>query len=200
MTIYLYKKTHKVTGLKYLGKTIHDPYKYEGSGTYWRRHCDKHGYDVDTEILFETDSKEELKNKGLYYSELWNVVESEEWANLKPESGDGGAIERDASANERIRQYQKNKIWTSKAIENRVANCLKSAEKRIGSKWTVEHRQSRMTTYVNKNLEIATKIIKLSDLGYNKLTIAKMLDITWDKVKYSLLNRHEFEKKKEKIL
>ena len=31
MTIYLYKKTHKVTGLQYLGKTVRDPFKYNGS-------------------------------------------------------------------------------------------------------------------------------------------------------------------------
>jgi hypothetical protein len=91
MTIYLYKKTHRVTGLKYLGTTnSKNPYRYKGSGTYWRHHCDKHGYDIDTEILFETDNKEELRSKGLYYSELWNVVDSKEWANLKPEEGNGG--------------------------------------------------------------------------------------------------------------
>jgi hypothetical protein len=33
MTIYLYKKTHNITGLKYLGKTAQsNPYKYPGSG------------------------------------------------------------------------------------------------------------------------------------------------------------------------
>ena len=37
--IYLYKKTHNKTGLKYLGKTISkDPYTYSGSGVYWTRH------------------------------------------------------------------------------------------------------------------------------------------------------------------
>ena len=89
--MYLYVKTHIKTGLKYLGKTTNkDPHKYPGSGTVWRRHLDKHGYEYTTEILLETDSKEELTEKGIYYSHLWNVVDSKEWANLKPESGDGG--------------------------------------------------------------------------------------------------------------
>lgn len=88
---YLYVKTHNKTGLKYLGKTVSkDPHKYPGSGTIWRRHLDKHGYDYSTEILLETDSKEHLTEKGIYYSNLWKIVESKEWANLKPESGDGG--------------------------------------------------------------------------------------------------------------
>ena len=91
MTIYLYKKTHNITGLKYLGKTTRDPFKYKGSGTHWIRHIKKHGNDVTTEILHECSTIDELRELGLYYSYLWNVVESKEWANIKPEEGDGWA-------------------------------------------------------------------------------------------------------------
>ena len=91
MTIYLYVKTHRTTGLKYLGKTEQEPFKYQGSGDYWTNHINVHGYDVDTIILRECQSAEELKEWGLYYSNLWNVVESDEWANLKEESGDGNS-------------------------------------------------------------------------------------------------------------
>lgn len=195
MLYCLYKKTHKDTGLKYLGYTkSSDPREYQGSGKYWTWHIEKHGYNVDTEILFETTNKQEIKAKVLYYSELWNVVESDEWANLKPESGCGGTFTHREDSIEKIRAYQKNnKVWTEKALANLKAIGIKSAANRKGSKWTETHRQSRMNAYVNKNLEIAIKIIELADLGYNKLTIAKMLDITWDKVKYSLLHRAEFE-------
>lgn len=90
--IYLYKKTHKITGLQYLGKTIaRDPYAYPGSGVYWTRHLEIHGNDVETEILRECSSEEELKEWGVYYSKLWNVVESDQWANLTEEAGPGGA-------------------------------------------------------------------------------------------------------------
>ena len=106
--MYLYVKTHNKTGLKYLGKTINkDPHKYPGSGTVWRRHLDKHGYDYTTEILLETDSKEELIEKGIYYSNLWNVVESKEWANLKPESGDGGDMSDVPSWHEAMKKKEK---------------------------------------------------------------------------------------------
>ena len=88
--IYLYIKTHNITGLKYLGKTIKNPFKYRGSGKYWLRHLNKHGENLSTEIIFETENEEELKNTGIYFSKLYNVVESEEWANLKEEAGDGG--------------------------------------------------------------------------------------------------------------
>ena len=49
---YLYVKTHRITGLQYLGKTSRtDPYSYPGSGKRWRAHLDKHGYDFETKIF-----------------------------------------------------------------------------------------------------------------------------------------------------
>lgn len=89
---YLYVKTHNKTGLKYLGYTAsQDPHKYPGSGKYWRYHLEKHGYDYTTTILKECQHPAMIKFWGEHYSDFWNVVESDEWANLKPESGDGGA-------------------------------------------------------------------------------------------------------------
>ena len=90
MMIYLYLKTHKKTGLRYLGKTTQDPYVYKGSGLRWKRHLAKHGNDVDTLILLETEDPSEIKKMGEHYSTLWDVVDSQSFANLKPESGDGG--------------------------------------------------------------------------------------------------------------
>lgn len=88
MPIYLYVKTHQITGLKYLGQTTSvDPHRYTGSGKYWKNHLEVHGYFYTTEILRECQSQDDLKEWGLYYSRLWNVAESEEWANLKEEGG-----------------------------------------------------------------------------------------------------------------
>jgi hypothetical protein len=33
---------------------------------------------------------DEIKDRGWYYSNLWNVVNNNAWANLKPETGTGG--------------------------------------------------------------------------------------------------------------
>jgi len=90
MSIYLYLKQHNITGLKYLGQTSKDPFDYKGSGKHWKLHISKHGYDVSTTILYETPYMEEISEQGLYYSDLWNIVGSPEFANLKPESGEGG--------------------------------------------------------------------------------------------------------------
>jgi hypothetical protein len=77
--------------MKYLGKTSSkNPSQYAGSGKYWKRHLHTHGYDVETQILFESNNPIEIQRMGVYYSELFNVVESDKFANLKIESGDGG--------------------------------------------------------------------------------------------------------------
>jgi hypothetical protein len=90
MNIYLYVKTHNVTGLKYLGKTTKDPLKYTGSGKYWLKHLKKHGNDVTTEVIFTTNSIEKFKEFSINYSIQNNIVESKEWANLILETGSGG--------------------------------------------------------------------------------------------------------------
>ena len=88
---YLCVKTHSITGLKYLCQTTKsDPYKYLGSGKYWRLHLRKHGYEHLTEVIKECNTKEEVKEWGIHFSKLWNVIESDEWANLMEENGGGG--------------------------------------------------------------------------------------------------------------
>lgn len=87
--IYLYIKTHNITGLKYLGKTERNPETYQGSGKYWCRHIKKHSYDVTTEVIYQSENKEDIKSAGIYYSLFYDVVKSKQWANLIEEKGDG---------------------------------------------------------------------------------------------------------------
>jgi hypothetical protein len=107
MIIYLYVKTHKITGLKYLGKTTsQNPAKYKGSGKYWTNHLRVHGNHTTTEIIKECQTNDEIRIWGEYYSVLWDVVTSTAWANLKPESGDGGGVSgipRSAETKRKIR-------------------------------------------------------------------------------------------------
>ena len=90
---YLYIKTHKITGLKYFGKTVkQDPYKYKGSGKRWTNHIKVYGYIVDTEVLGYYTNADECMNAAIEFSIRHNIVESSDWANLKIEdTKDGGA-------------------------------------------------------------------------------------------------------------
>jgi hypothetical protein len=88
------------TGLKYLCKTSSAKvdndrlhlYRYKGSGVRWLNHIKKHRSWVVTCVIGCYKTKEELADAGLFYSKLFDVVGSAEWANLTEERGDGGLI------------------------------------------------------------------------------------------------------------
>ena len=94
----LYLKTHNKTGLKYLGITIKNPYKYTGSGVEWLEHIKEHGrHDVTTEVLYEEKLPDghktslTLKEICVGYSHSLNIVEDKGYANAMIESGVIGA-------------------------------------------------------------------------------------------------------------
>lgn len=120
-TYYLYKKTHTITGLKYLGKTKRDPFVYKGSGKRWTQHLKIHGDYVETEILAECQTNQEIKKLGEYYSRLWNIVEDRDWANLKEESGDGGDTSMTTKWKESLPKViaaaKKRKWWNNGSLE-----------------------------------------------------------------------------------
>ena len=87
--LYLYLKKHKKTGKKYLGYTQQDPFEYVGSGKLWLQHLKKYGREVETEILFTTESMKELSEKGIEFSNKFDVVGSDDFLNLMEESGTG---------------------------------------------------------------------------------------------------------------
>jgi len=125
-TIYLYLKTHNKTGLKYLGKTVRNPLLYHGSGKRWKRHLKKHGYDVTTEVLFETADKKLFKKVAKEYSINLNVVESNEFANLCPEEGQGGYTVYDETRNNKISNSSKGRknTWTKKGLNKGFVCCI----------------------------------------------------------------------------
>jgi len=91
----IFVATHNTTNLKYLAKTTkhhtHEELekKYHGSGIRWKNHLNKHGDDVSIEIIgtFETS---EVKKYAIAISFAYDVVNSDEWANLMIEDGLSG--------------------------------------------------------------------------------------------------------------
>jgi hypothetical protein len=91
--IHLYIKQHNTTGLKYFGKTTRpDPYSYIGSGKYWKAHIKSHGRDISTISVWSFDNVDDCEKFALQFSADHKIVESSEWANLKPENGRDGII------------------------------------------------------------------------------------------------------------
>jgi hypothetical protein len=134
-------------GSLYLGRTQENPYLYLGSGTIWKRAIKKHGYtvaDIETWVLHTTPNLEEVKEFGVYYSKLFNVVKSNMWLNLVEESGQGLT-----NPSEELRQrLSKAKLGVrrkpfTEQTKNRISEGLK------GRKLSEEHRLK--ITEINKS-------------------------------------------------
>lgn len=98
----LYIKQHTKTGLKYFGKSIkQDIEKYLGSGSYWLNHIRKHGIEF-VETLWVSEwfyTKEEIALVAKQLSVEYDIVNSNEWANLKEETGSDGGLLPDYAIN-----------------------------------------------------------------------------------------------------
>ncbi|NDH69296.1 MAG: hypothetical protein EBY22_15630 [Gammaproteobacteria bacterium] len=149
---YLYIKQHKITGLKYFGMTAtKDPYVYLGSGKYWRRHLAAHGKDIDTTNVWEFDSIESCEKFAVEFSISHNIVESVEWANLRPENGrDGRAPGSPGLKKEKNPNWGKSKEQTSfYGKKHTPENILffKNMPKRLGGN---NHKAKKVNTPVGQ--------------------------------------------------
>jgi hypothetical protein len=86
-------KTHNPTGVKYFCKTtmLKRLHTYTGSGTVWKRLINKHGKDISTGVVGIYYDEKRCTEAALQYSKEWDIVNSEEWANLIEENGMTGA-------------------------------------------------------------------------------------------------------------
>jgi len=136
--IKLMVKKHKVTGLKYLCKTVTENHKkYLGSGKRWKSHLKEHGRQVLTRVIFTTHSKSEFKQVAQMISKKWNVVDDPNWANLQPESGDGG----DTWSGKKHSIESKQKVRNAKLGVPRSAETKAKLRKaHLGKKLTAEHK------------------------------------------------------------
>ena len=94
--VTLYIATNNTTGLKYFGKTSRYfsenslQLNYHGSGLYWKRHINKYGDDITMQIYGVFGIKE-VEQIATTFSKKNNIVESNDWANLKDENGMDGS-------------------------------------------------------------------------------------------------------------
>lgn len=157
-------KTHNQTNFKYLCKTAcNDPIKYLGSGKHWKRHLKKHGRDVSTEILYQSEDLNDFNQQCLQTSYELNVVSSNEWANLIDETGlDGGTTHNnphwlknfkhsketkrkigDASRHSmKLRKERGEDLGTFRGRTHTKESRIKISESRVGIKFSDKHREN----------------------------------------------------------
>ena len=142
-TTWLYAKQHKITGLRYFGKTTNvNPYAYQGSGLYWKAHCKKHGWEhVETTWAHPYTNEEILSKEALFFSHVYKIVESDEWANLKDENGFFGAIKGTKHSAET--KAKMSAAWTE-ARKAAFAETIRISPLK-GTKWSAETRAKMLT-------------------------------------------------------
>lgn len=79
--------------------------------------------------MYESDSYDDIKEKGLYYSKLWDIVQSDKFANLIPETGCDG-----------IRGLTKDKLDPS--IRKKHSDNWKLLVQKEKERWNVRNKRS----------------------------------------------------------
>lgn len=139
--IYLYIKTHNITGLKYFGKTTHDPFTYHGSGKVWCQHRKEFGNDIATEIVGSFSDKEECAIFARKFSEDNDIANSPNWANLIPETLGGWNTNPHKGKKTMYERYGQDyyqrigKHLTSEETKKKLSehpNCSSGGKKNIG--------------------------------------------------------------------
>ena len=168
MTIYptvLYIKQHSITKKKYFGKTTKDPYKYKGSGEYWKDHIKKHGKEhvITLWVSEPYIDKDTIVEFALSFSKEHNIVDSDLWANMKPENGlDGGATmigkTRSAETRQKISDALKGNIRSAETRQ-KISEAGKGVKKIPRSD---EHKQKLSDAGKGKPRSAETRL-KISD-------------------------------------
>lgn len=140
----LYIKTHNETKLKYFGKTQkegEDIFSYYGSGVYWHRHLQKHGFDISTEIYacFEDDDPL-LEQTAIEFSEENDIVMSEDWANLIEENGLSGNPKGIIFSEEHLEKLRNRPKRVGYIHSEKTKK--KISEANSGNKWSEEQKKN----------------------------------------------------------
>ncbi len=174
MQYYLLLKTHNQTGLNYLckfseGVKLKSPHQYKGSGVYWKNHIKKHGYDVETKILYQGQSEQELSACAILWSNVYDVANNKKFANLIPENGlDGGGVKGTNLGNknalglihseESKRKMSIAKLGKKHTIETKAKISIANLGKNLGKKHTIESKLKISLARLGKKASEETKL------------------------------------------
>lgn len=226
---YLYVKTHTQTGLKYFGKTTADPFRYYGSGNYWRAHLKKHGYSITTEIIGYFTCKEECIAAAIKFSTEHNIVHAVDennkkiWANQIIENGtDGGATGRanykphSEETKRRLSELNKGKLpWNTgkRGVTPgntrprsdktkqllRVANLGRKQPQEVIDRRAAKLKGHIVTEETRQKISAARKGKKLSPATIEKLKNRIVTDATRQKIKVARQKQIFTEETRKKL-
>ena len=168
--LYLMIKTHRVTGLKYLCKKVttsdSKAISYKGSGTRWNNHLKIHGKQINTEILakYDLDKINEFSQLCIEYSNKFDIVKSNEWANLIEENGLDGAVIGENNPSKKMEVCLK----ISKSLTGKYRGEKASF---YGKKHTFETRQKMSTANKGDNNVMRRRPDSLAKMIASKNTI-----------------------------
>ena len=205
--LYLMVKTHTVTGLKYLCKKVttsdSKAISYLGSGTRWNNHLKVHGKHINTEIIvkYELDIIEEFSKLCIEHSNKFNIVKSNDWANLIIETGKPGTKidiycgDKGTFFGKKHTEETKEKI----SIANRGDNNVMRRRPEILLKLIVtknkpenKEKQRLIAIEVNSRPEVKEKI-RQSKLGLNNPVADKNIYILKNKFTGDTINGTRFD-------
>jgi hypothetical protein len=205
--LYLMIKTHQVTGLKYLCKKVttsdSKAISYKGSGTRWNNHLKVHGNHINTEILakYDLDKINEFSQLCIEYSNKFDIVKSNEWANLIEETGKPGTkigvyCGKNGTFYGKKHTFEtRQKISAANKGDNNVMRRRPdSLAKMIATKNTIEYKEAARLRAIETNSrpEVKEKIIQ-SKLGKNNPAADKNIYILKHKETNNLIEGTRFE-------
>ncbi len=169
---YLYIKTHNKTGLKYFGKTTSKtPHKYKRSGSYWNNHLSKHGNDISTEIIGFYKTYDECLNAAITYSRINDIIKSENYANLKDETLNGGWEHVNERIDEEAKMWRRkgrithsDAIWKSH-VENNICTANNEWQSEMGARGGNKCKEQKLGWFsdiAKEKCKIAVKSLECS--------------------------------------
>jgi hypothetical protein len=152
----IYIKTCNHCGLKYLGKTIKkNVHTYKGSGTYWKRHLNKHHATYTTKVIGFFIHKESCMEFCEWYSQIKNIVDDYGWANLIIENGLDGSAPGWKHTEETKLKISKSKMGNKNMLGKTFSEetKLKMSKAKMGIKLSEEHKLNMSKAQMgNKNM------------------------------------------------
>lgn len=177
---WLYIKQHNITELLYFGKTtLKDPVNYTGSGKYWKNHLNVHGKCIHTvwcELFTDYTS---LVDFAELFSSFFDIVKSDNWANLIAENGlDGGSDKGrkgHSFSDESRRKISIANTGRPVSIERRRLQSALLVGRKFTEETKLKMRESNRSTSaeVRKKISDSSKGKKFSEESRKKMSKAK---------------------------